>query len=182
MNRYFFALNLSHKSKKQLMRWRDSELALPNHPVIEDNLHITLAFLGQLSDEQKQRLIAGAGQVADTLRGETITPLTINRLGYFKRPKVLYLANDQIPAWQNKLAAELAKQAIDAGLQQEERRYLSHITLYRKVRTLPKELPLPAINIPIDRFSLFQSVSTETGVRYQPVKTWRLTAHKDNKE
>ncbi|WP_281559585.1 RNA 2',3'-cyclic phosphodiesterase [Thalassomonas sp. RHCl1] len=179
MNRYFFALNLSHKSKKQLIRWRDSELPLPCHPVAEDNLHITLAFLGVLTDELKQQLLTGAGLLADTLKHEEITPLTLNRLGYFKRPKVLYLANDDIPDWQNELAAGITKQALDVGLNQEQRRYLSHITLYRKVRALPKELPLPNMLIPIDRFSLFQSLSTETGVRYQAVKTWQLTVSQD---
>jgi len=175
MNRYFFALNLSHKSKKQLIRWRDSELPLPCQKVAEDNLHITLSFLGQLTDGQKQLLLSGAQQAAESLGEETITPLAINRLGYFKRPKVLYLANDDIPPWQNKLASALKTQAQNVGLHQEDRRYLSHITLYRKVTGLPKELPLPSMQIPVDRFSLFQSVSTETGVRYQAVKTWRLT-------
>lgn len=175
MNRYFFALNLSHKCKKQLVRWRESELALPNRPVAEDNLHITLAFLGQVTDEQKQQLLTGAEMLAKGVKSEAITPLTFNRLGYFKRPKVMYLANEKIPDWQNKLAAGLTKLAQEAGLTQEDRRYLSHITLYRKVNALPKALPLTKMLIPIDRFSLFLSISTDTGVYYQAVKSWHLT-------
>ncbi|WDE10982.1 RNA 2',3'-cyclic phosphodiesterase [Thalassomonas haliotis] len=175
MNRYFFALNLSHKCKRQLVRWRETELALPCRPVAEDNLHITLAFLGQLTDEQKHQLLSGAEVVAASLKNKAITPLNFDRLGYFKRPKVMYLANKQIPDWQNKLAAGLAKLAQQTGLTQEDRRYLSHITLYRKVNALPGTLPLANVLIPIDSFSLFQSLSTETGVRYQAVKSWRLT-------
>ena len=179
MNRYFFALNIPAQSKKQLKQWREQLLALPFSAVSEQNFHITLSFLGTLSEPQKTLLLAKATQMATLLNNNQPYTLTIDQLGIFKKAKVLYLANSKIPCWQKKLAMALSQQALELGLFQENRDYLSHITLYRKAKTLPQNLSPPAIDIPISSFSLFQSIPQETGVCYQALHSWYLTDNKN---
>lgn len=176
MNRYFFALELSSATQALLANWRDQELLLPYKAVPAQNLHITLAFLGALTDQQKHQLIAAVSQIKSSLAKQTNYTLKLNRLNYFKKPKVLYITNNEIPPWLTILATALSQQAIALGLFQEKRPYLPHITLYRKATALPNNLPQGDIDISVDSFSLFQSLTSKTGVSYQAIKRWYLTA------
>ncbi len=145
--------------------------------VDKENYHITLCFLGNVTYEAQNLFVLQVNQWAenafnDLLLDKKDLSLTFNHYGLFKKPQVFYMANNVIPTWQKRLAESLANCARSLHIFQEERAYLSHISLYRKVKLLPSNLPALDLKISIKGFSLYQSVSSEDGVRYLPIQTW----------
>ncbi|MEF1303914.1 2'-5' RNA ligase family protein, partial [Vibrio owensii] len=57
--RLFFALTFDQRSKSQLKQIQDKlqQQGIEGRYTYEDNFHITLAFLGESTEEQTQRLI-----------------------------------------------------------------------------------------------------------------------------
>lgn len=62
--RLFFALSLPAKMQKQVIKWRaDHFPADTGRPVTAANLHITLAFLGEVSALKEAALTRVAGRI-----------------------------------------------------------------------------------------------------------------------
>ena len=62
--RLFFALELPSAVQKQIVQWRASHFPEDaGRPVAADNLHLTLAFLGEVSAEKQRALAALAGRL-----------------------------------------------------------------------------------------------------------------------
>jgi 2'-5' RNA ligase len=69
--------------------------------------------------------------------------------------------------------------ALRTGLQQagialDPRPYQPHLTLFRKVNQLPRDLPEPDFDWPISDFRLVESLTHPEGVRYQSLQSWPL--------
>ena len=171
--RLFFALDINSNDKQSIACWQnslnDQSLAL----VSADNLHITLSFLGQISSAQQHQLTSFVDQQLMPVDVASKQRLTINHLSLFNKPKVLYLGLADTPHWLLILAEKLKQQALSLGIFQESRTYCPHITVARKAKVLPNVAPL-TLTLTVNSFSLYQSLSTPTGVIYQPIKTWPL--------
>ena len=62
--RLFFALSLPAKLQKQVIKWRAECFPQDTgRPVAAANLHITLAFLGEISELKAEALIRVAGRI-----------------------------------------------------------------------------------------------------------------------
>ncbi|WP_206483291.1 RNA 2',3'-cyclic phosphodiesterase [Thalassotalea sp. G2M2-11] len=172
MKRLFFALDISPRDKNILIHWREQHQFLAVKPVSKDNLHITLAFLGQIKKSAETKLINQANEyVLNTPTLSQHYHLVANELGLFRKPQVLYLAFPQFPSELTKLANYLSAQASKLGIFQEKRDFLPHLSIARKAKLLP-EVPSLALPINISSFSLYASQSTERGVMYTPIKSW----------
>lgn len=188
MSRYFFALDICSNDKMNIEQWR--HILLKEHiagtkeqalfiaqlkTIPAENFHITLAFLGTLTSQQKHQLIERAEQIATSVTPQ-LNELTLSlaTLGLFKKPKVLYLSTSQ-PQWLTSLAHQLSQAALTLGIFQEQRAYLTHVSLFRKAKALIFSDAKCQENIHIQSFSLYHSVSHEEGVQYLPVKTWQLS-------
>jgi 2'-5' RNA ligase len=131
-----------------------------------DNLHITLAFLGYVSDAQR----ACAESVADSI---SMTPfnLRFDQVGWFKRPKVLWLGANETPDALMQLVASLNQGLRGCDIMLDERPFAAHLTLMRKVREF-SEMEIEPIDWHVDRFCLVQSFTHREGVEYKVVKSW----------
>lgn len=130
--RLFIAISLNDKVKDYLMT-AIQELeknALKGSFTHRENLHLTLAFLGELSPDQ-----AGAVEsVMSRIEGKPFS-LSLSGFGRFKRNGGdIHWAgikkSEVLSALQNDLASELKK----AGFSLEDRAYSPHLTLGREVR------------------------------------------------
>ncbi len=91
--RLFFALELPSAVQKQIVQWRASHFPEDaGRPVAADNLHLTLAFLGEVSAEKQRALAALAGR----LRQPGFT-LTLDDAGQWLRSRVVWLGTRQPP-------------------------------------------------------------------------------------
>lgn len=168
MSRLFFALPLDELAP-QLITWRDGR-PWPGQAVPQANLHLTLAFLGEADEQQCAHLLAMAER-------QHCPPLniTLDRSGWFGRARAAWVGPREWPNELTVLARALRRHGERIGLGNGEQGYTPHVTLSRKASEAPAAIPAPAFLLQATRFCLYQSVSTEQGVSYQPLACWPLT-------
>ena len=180
--RLFIGLDLSKESKLALDDWRFN--ALPElcftprtthgqaqpRAIPPKNFHITLCFLGQVEHSNLDELI----ERLDDIICEPIT-LQLDTTGYWQTPKIVFAAPTSPPDTIKALAKQTRKAARSANIEVENRPYRPHVTLVRKANsTLPPPLFTPDITCNFDKFHLFESVSTPSGVTYPIRHSWSL--------
>jgi 2'-5' RNA ligase len=168
--RLFFALWPDEPLQQRLAQLQHLDgLAGKGRAVATHKLHVTLAFLGNVDFSRRACVIEAADRV-------TCAPfnLSIDRLGHWRRPQVLWAGCSSVPPACSALAGELGKQLIECGFQPEHREFIPHITLLRKVRKVSR---LPAIE-PLDwrvaDFRLVLSRPVPGGVEYEIQHSWAL--------
>lgn len=97
--------------------------------VRDENLHVTLKFLGNVSTEALEALRAG---LVDALSGPPALAATVRGLGAFptlRRPKVIWARIDCAPLAD--VAAIVDRGAAHIGVAPETRPFAAHVTLGR---------------------------------------------------
>ena len=133
------------------------------------NWHITLHFIGNTTFAEKNCL----HNQAKKLRAKPFD-LRIDRVGYFKKPKVIWLGCQQNPGALVDLQNNLGGLIRECEYQPETRPYSPHITVARKVSEKPAVTSLGGIDWHVNRFVLIESVSELNGVRYRVLEEYRL--------
>jgi 2'-5' RNA ligase len=168
--RLFFALWPDEAVRDQL---RAAQAAMPRRggrPVHVDDVHVTLAFLGQVEAERR----ACMEEAAAGVRGAPFD-LVIDRQGYWPRPRVAWCAPAELPEPLRDLVQCLGRVLRPCGFEPERRPYSPHVTLFRDSRAVPEgPLELP-VRWPCRDFVLVASVpSAAPGPRYQVLARWPL--------
>lgn len=165
--RLFFALWPDNRTRNAIAAVAKQATGYHHGKLIRtDNLHLTLAFLGNIDEAQRDCVEAVAESIS-------ITPfsLCLEHLGIFQRAKVLWLGIKEQPDALMQLAESLAVGARACGVQLDEKGFTPHLSLMRKVNQL-HEFEVESIHWEVNRFCLVQSISHEEGVQYQVVKSW----------
>ncbi|MEW6990371.1 RNA 2',3'-cyclic phosphodiesterase [Colwelliaceae bacterium 6441] len=178
MKRLFFALDINAKDRHIIREWREQQIQTTfplTKPVDEENLHITLAFLGAVSDEQQLAFSDFCDQNFSSYEQEKSRYFTLHltHLKLFNKPKVLYLGFEHFPLPLLSIAETLTKEAKNHGLFQEERDYCPHVSIAHHVKELPSQKSI-SIPIKVNSFSLYHSQSSPAGVKYNPIHSWSL--------
>ncbi|WP_192459199.1 RNA 2',3'-cyclic phosphodiesterase [Musicola keenii] len=172
-HRLFFALSLPEETSQQIIRWRAQSFPLQaGRPVAAANLHLTLAFLGEVSERKAQQLQTLAGRIHQP--GFT---LTLDDAGHWPRPGVVWLGCRHAPRGLLQLAELLRSQAARNGCYQSPQPFHPHITLLRAA-TRPVALPAATFRwtLPIQQFTLYESRQEEGRIHYHPRAHWPLTS------
>jgi len=170
LRRLFFGLDA--RSQSQALQGLQQQLALPASPVVTDNLHLTLLFLGAVDEELLPRLCQLGCQVASQQAGFRVV---LDQLGVFPQAKVTWIGPSQAPRQLLELEQALRAGVLALGLPLDERPYRPHLTLYRKARPLPPSAgPCSPITLPVSGFHLYESCSTPDGVQYCKLASWKL--------
>ena len=136
------------------------------------NLHITLAFLG---DVETERLDA-AQTAADAVDSPGFE-MCLDTLEHWRKPQVLCLTPSALPPTLPRLAADLGDRLKAAGFQLEQRPYRPHLTLARKATYLPADTRLTQpIPWKSTGFVLVESHQDSRGASYGILKTWPLSS------
>ena len=165
MARLFFALWPDNKTQSSLYhvarQFKNEKVRL----VKESNLHITLEFLGEVSEYDQQQLI----DQANLIKAKPFE-IKLSNVGWWKKPGVLWIAPQHIPQSMTNLVESIKQIVEKQGLETDKRSYKPHITVARKVKQI--QLPEQSIDIrwQVDSFALIESKSTETGVAYRPMQ------------
>ncbi len=139
-----------------------------HHPV---DLHMTLVFLGAISDAQ----LHCVESVAEAVRVRSFT-LHIDGIGYWQRPRILWAGPVQTPEPLSQLVFDLQNGLKACGFEPEQRRYQPHITLYRKVSRGEPRVIEPVIEWPVQEFVLATSGGGAPGEpRYRVLRRWALS-------
>jgi len=135
-----------------------------------DNLHVTLAFLGQVGVDRMPML----RQVAAAALGEPLE-LTLDRVGWWRQPQVLCLTSGCVPEALLRWVTSLSRGLTQAGFVLDQRPFRVHMTLARAVRQRPPGVKLePPIPLRVTEFSLVRSCRSDAGSSYTRVNAWPL--------
>ena len=134
-----------------------------------ENLHITLAFIGGVDESTCDCL----QQMASAIHLPPFQ-LTLDRLGHFPKPRVIWLGSNETPEPLQSLVNAVKRGLLECGLEPETRPFHTHLTLMRKV---PKNIildELEALEWSISDFCLVESHTLPEGAEYRVLKRWSL--------
>lgn len=172
--RLFFALEPEQRSAVDIASWRDRQLPLAARPVPLANLHITLAFLGEISVHRLERLCLS---VEEYLRRKPVSGgrLNLDQVGYWPKPRICWLGPTQWPAELNQLAEGLERLGNAEGGKRKRSPFQPHITLYRACENAPPApASPPSFSFDYQDFALMESRQGRRGVSYHPLAHWQL--------
>ena len=126
-----------------------------------ENLHLTLAFIGDLADARGAEVAT-----ACAARPPTGCDWALTEIGFFARPRVLW-AGGPLSAELEAIASSARALLDRMQVAYDRKPFVPHVTLLRDVRRFdgPREI-VPPIAWPIREVALFRSGRDETGARY----------------
>ena len=170
--RLFFALSLPPKLQKQVIKWRaDNFPAETGRPLTAANLHITLAFLGEVSEQKEAALRGVAGRI-----DAKAFSVQIDDAGHWPGAGVVWLGTRRAPRALLQLAEVLRSHAARNGCYQSALPFHPHISLFRAA-TRPVAIPpaTPNWTLVATEFGLYQSIYESGRTRYSLLQSWPLS-------
>ncbi|MGI9949166.1 RNA 2',3'-cyclic phosphodiesterase [Vibrio hyugaensis] len=164
--RLFFALTFDEASKSKLKQIQEKlqQKGIAGRYTRRDNFHITLAFIGESTDEEAQHLIEILHQLT-----ASCSEVAVEHLGTFRQSgrQLAWLGiedNPVITTLQNELIETLEQHAFVTG----SCKYVPHITLARHI---DKQAPLDEVLIsplllPIQSIALMESKTIDGKLVY----------------
>ncbi len=167
--RLFFSLPLEPTLQNEIVHWRAGAFSPESgKPIAAANLHLTLAFLGDIGEQKSQALQRVAGRIA-----QKRFTLIFDDLGHWPRPGVVWLGIKRCPRPLLQLAELLRSHAARNGCVQDFRPFHPHVTLLRGA-THPVSIPPATPNwaMQATSFSLCESLFEKGRTRYRTVEEW----------
>ena len=127
-----------------------------------DNLHVTLAFLGQ----QPAHLLPNLERILGELPQADMV-LTLDRIAYFKRSRIAWVGMHQAPEALMSLQARLVQALQGEGIAFDERsKFTPHVTLARNAPQ-PADTPFTPVVWHATQIVLVQSILDARGSQYR---------------
>lgn len=131
-------------------------------PVATANLHLTLAFLGEVDASRHSALLSLAGPL-------TPCELLFDRVELWNKPRVIVAGCSATPAPMRELVDQLWGCLDRLGFARDPRPFRPHITLARDAGALRNTQRWPALRWRADALRLVESLPAERGRRYEPL-------------
>lgn len=178
-HRVFIAINLPEKTKNRIEKIKDGLPDLPGRFTKRASLHLTLAFLGYLDDEQICSSITNLNQ----LSAHDVFDLEFNHLGYGplnqkeKKPRMIWLYGPQNQKLV-KLKTEIEEAVSENWYRKNNQKFIPHITLMRlkgpQTNQLPELEQSVRISFPVKSFELMESELKKDGAQYHVLESFSL--------
>lgn len=157
MTRLFFAAWPPAATARALADWAGrAQRACGGRAAREENIHLTLAFLGDVDAE-----VARARGAA--IRRQRLA-FRIEQARYWAHNRIVWAGPLETPA-------ELRQLARDLG---EKCAFAAHVTLLRKASAAAALPPLPALDWPVEEFRLVSSTLGRQGPSYEVLERYAL--------
>ena len=162
MNNFFFALSPGPSTRDKIITFRE-QLNLSGHKVKDENLHMTLLFLGKINRQQQQAVISKAQGIS----WQTFNVL-LDHSGSFHK-NIIWSGPELIPASLVMLHRELVTAARESEIKLQTQQYIPHVTLARQ-SSIQNKVNMMPVKWHISSFLLLESVNTAQGVYYHRVE------------
>lgn len=166
-HRVFFALWPDGATRSAISRaTRAAVQGSSGRPIAKDRLHLTVAFLGELTE-------AGL-EMARAVPPVHVGPfdLTLDAVGLWPESRILWFAPMAPPEPLGELEATLWDELAARGFVADERTYRPHVTLARRAR--PVEMEVTPVVWPVRELALVESFPDGRNVHYEVLQTWPL--------
>lgn len=139
-------------------------------PVIPENFHVTLLFLGEVENETLQCLIQNISSI-------TFEPfrISLGQLGYFDKTKIFWVGPKETPIELETMFKKLRNCAIRCGFSKLTKRYVPHVTLLRKSQVPISEPIIETIEWQVNDFHLVESSRESDGAHYAIIQSFPHT-------
>jgi 2'-5' RNA ligase len=141
---------------------RDVALRAGGRAIVDANIHLTLAFIGDVGVERIDVL----RDVVDALPRDAFM-LALDCIGTFRHSDVAWIAPSRVPdsllGLQSRLVTALAKNDFEI----EQRPFHAHVTLARRCTRNPAKAQLKPIEWEVRRVALMGSIADNGGVCYR---------------
>ena len=170
--RLFIAVNFCERVKSQILELQNRlrVQSLRGNFTRPDNLHLTLAFLGETPEEKTEEIC----RIISDIRNAPFE-ICFNKSGCFTRShkELWWIGADPNSTGFPLLVSinrQLIERLLDAGISVDSRPFNAHITLAREVKhTTPIILNCPKITVNVDRISLMKSEHIQGGMVYTEI-------------
>ncbi len=160
--RLFYAFWPDESLRHEVESARAKLFPLAGRPVAVANLHVTVAFLGDVEESRIPRLSELAGPIAPV-------SIVFDRLQHWSRSRALAAMASQPPPRVHSIAAALWLRLDRLGYAREARPYLPHVTLVRDIRAVRSALPWAPVEWTAYRVHLLESRVISGDVLYTPL-------------
>lgn len=185
--RIFIAINLPEDVKKELMNFQSKWPELPVRWIKPENLHITLVFLGYVSDEELPKILKIVNEVAER---HSPFPINLTKICYGPPkkipPRLVWIEgekSEELGKLQQDLEELLFSDSVKSLRTPETRIYVPHITLgrirvweFRQIE--PEERPMLneniSLNFEVNSIELMESRLSKGGAEYTTLKSFEL--------
>jgi 2'-5' RNA ligase len=160
--------------------WRGEKWVAP------ENLHITVAFLGEVPAQQIDILAEKIGREFTHMRKFDLPFARLHAAPDARRARMLWASYDDPEGMGAVLATAVGDAVAPLAIALEERAFWAHVTLVRARRPRPlsehasEVLTRAARDVPafvsVPSATLLSSTLTKAGPRYEPLCTWRFSA------
>jgi 2'-5' RNA ligase len=138
-------------------------------PQRPDQLHVTLAFLGDVPE----RRLADVHAAAQASPGATFT-IEFDALEHWRMPRVLCLVATDVPPPLAALVGALQAALATRQLPVDDRPFRPHLTLARKLARFDGPASIEPLVWPATTLTLVESRTDPAGVRYEVLGSWPL--------
>ena len=159
--RLFFALWPPSTLQGRLAAWAN-QAAGRGRAMRRENLHITLAFLGDTDAALVPDLIA----LAAGIRFAPVR-LPLDRIGYWKHNRIIWCGAREEPQALATLVEDLRVRLAAAGVRYDSKPFVSHVTLVRNVAGLPSAPAWVPLVWEAADFALVSSTRVEGRITYR---------------
>lgn len=179
--RTFIAVKIPSTPELRRVHARLSELGDQFKPVVTGNLHLTLKFLGDTSNEQLPEVCSVLKRIVESQPAHHVRLAGLGAFPSIRRPTVIWVGVDHAEVL-CRLAEELELGLAPFGFVPEGRAFQPHLTLLR-VKSRPPEQLFALLAeeanaefgmVPVDKIEFLQSELTRGGSRYTVLATFAL--------
>ena len=168
--RLFIAIHLSEEQKDALIDVQDQifNQGIRGNYTTEDNLHLTLAFIGEYPDSDVVL------EALDTVVFSPF-PITLSGFGNFKD---LWWIGIKTSQELQSLAKKVRRTLVENGIPYDRKKFSAHITILRRADRIVTDITIPQIASTIDHFSLMRSYRGKRDMIYTEIG--RIDADNDH--
>jgi len=183
-HRIFIAINLPAEIKKELGKYQEKWPELPAKWTAKDNLHITLEFLGNLTDQETGDVCQIVAEISKRHKSFTVNLVKVSYGPPEKNPPKMVWAEGEKSEELADLKNDLEECVLEkVKFRPDEKGFLPHITLarileweFRKIE--PEEVPEISENISLtfsaDSIEVMESEMKRGGPQYTILESHQL--------
>lgn len=166
--RLFFALWPDKAVRGALAAYaRDLQRECRGKRVPPQNLHATLAFLGNTPIDKLDAIRAAAARIT-----VSAFDLHIDRPGYWQHNTIAWAGCETVPAGLQRLGEDLRAALVSADVKFDAKPFVPHVTLLRKAKRPQRFPPLVPVAWRVESFVLVRSNPQADGTAYEVIGTW----------
>jgi len=169
--RLFFALWPPPTTVAALAAWaQEAQILAGGRLTRPESIHLTLAFLGELAEARVEDAIRAARSVRGARHA-----LPIERAKVWTHNGVGWVGPERTPRALTHLTDSLRERLLAEGFAIESRPFSAHVTLLRNAGKPSRLPPIPAVEWPVDEFTLVRSQLSRKGSSYEILARFGLS-------